>query len=277
MRKLLISLICLTLALSVSLLSGCSKEKDTVSKPYEIVVENGNYYLVWNGEPPQIPDKYYYNPLISGGYLPSISFRSVAEVKNDFETGNFTDEELGILAYYCSDESGKSLICNLSKLYEPILPASFDSLSIGWWGGTHFRYTFYADENEQRGIMEIYTSAEGRQRYDEQVDLAANFAERTDFDVYSETTDSERNGKVCFYTSAGVYEWKKVYYELENDGKILHIEETYALEESSTVPCSIAIYGSDNGIYFAFFLSSFQERPSVDWLCKFGIKLYARD
>ena len=50
--------------------------------PYELVEEDGNHYLVLKGE--------YDQEQILNGH---VEFKSLAEMKNDLETGNFTETE----------------------------------------------------------------------------------------------------------------------------------------------------------------------------------------
>ena len=64
------------------LLSLCGCAEETRPMPYELVEEDGNHYLVLKGE--------YDQEQILNGH---VEFKSLAEMKNDLETGNFTETE----------------------------------------------------------------------------------------------------------------------------------------------------------------------------------------
>lgn len=253
---------CLAVALVFLLLSGCSAN----TNPYEIVHEDGNYYLVIsNNESEDLANE------ASGQIMGSvIYFASMDEMVSDINTGNFTKDEMEMISSFETDDAGRIIICDLSKLYVPILPDSVTVKKIKWTG-TSYTYYLRCGDGEQFHSMKIYNSVES---YNHDVDYYSNFADQTSLEVKSVSTEPSRNATVCTFTDRMGTDCQGVYYTITEGNKTLYIWEAYPLEETSEYPYIIRIFGSNNGICFEFFLSPMHERPSVEWLSQFGIREY---
>lgn len=164
---------CLAVALVFLLLSGCSAN----TNPYEIVHEDGNYYLVIsNNESEDLANE------ASGQIMGSvIYFASMDEMVSDINTGNFTKDEMEMISSFETDDAGRIIICDLSKLYVPILPDSVTVKKIKWTG-TSYTYYLRCGDGEQFHSMKIYNSVES---YNHDVDYYSNFADQTSLEVKS--------------------------------------------------------------------------------------------
>ena len=232
--------------LFLAILSGCSKSG------YKVIVKDGEYFLQL-GQYATDSDE---NKRLSVG--PVIKFESIEEMRNDIQTGSFSEAEWNML-YHMADSSRQVHICNISELYEPIYPNSLNSYTVNLIGPKYY-YTFFPPEN----FCRVYFYIQSEEYYNEKIDPAC----------YEEisaviTSESDRD--------ATVYRWQKyqvITYSISTAEKTLFVKESYDFDKSSTVPFVITIEGVEAGQYFEVAISSLQERPSVAWLSSFGLREY---
>jgi hypothetical protein len=258
--------------LVLTILLGCSVEKTPISKcdlPYEIIKENGISYLDLddNSSETKIEDTAGDAAGSFVGY--SISFESPGELINDIKLGNFTEDELEALNHFPTDALGRVQVCNLEKFIVPSVPSSIELKHI-FWNGTYFMHVLRGKDNDTVCHMKTFTY----DQYEEEVDLAKNFHTRTTCKVHSVVTEEDRNATVTRFTNLLDKECKRIYYTITVGDKTLHISENYTLGDTADVLDNVQICGSDNGEYFYYMLDSLSERPSVEWLSKFGLREY---
>lgn len=264
----IISVFCVFLLLA-SLAVGCSFEKSfapTVTLPYEIIENDNEYCLVMRCVSSEVDDGVTSSQIC----VPSdIVFDSINEMIDDIKTGNFSQNELDILASFPRNNENQIQICNINELYVPILPNDL-SVEKVFWRGMDYCFLLNLTNGTGRRRMHVYTP----EKFQEATDIARNFPNATECKVQSISTEAERNATVTYYINGIGKESKHIYYNITKEAKTLHIVENYILEESKNTPNSVRIYGSDNGVYFYYWLASLTERPSVEWLSQFGIREY---
>lgn len=250
----------------------CCGAKASESMPYDILVEDETWYLVMKGKYAQDPSDYGSWEL----FEECVEFKSMAEMKNDLETGNFTEEELEMISGYITDSKGRLPICDLTALIEPTYPSDFVYQTITWTGRS---YTFSLDVNESIVRGDLYADFQFKNQRDWKysVDFYSNYEEQED-SILKVTTEPERNAKVYYFTMFGDRGKKNVYYTIETGSKQLYIweeyDEMYSINRDPSVPWKILIYGKQDETYFYVSMRDFKERPTVEWLSEFGVKHY---
>ena len=247
---------------------GCAHKQESADMPYEIVEENGVYYMVMN-EPvsePAASDGGFFD-----GGVGSVCFDSVEEMKRDLDTGNFTDEEWHEILRFGTDNAGRIPICDLSKLCVPVTPSNVEyGLD---WSGTGFLFPLRSEEGLQGDFC-----FRSQTVFEDWVAEKEHFGENELIAFSLQTKDAERNADVYVYDTGVGKEQKAMYYVLSAGDKVLHIWEVYDdVAQPESVPTDIEIYGAENGQYYRVSLYGFQKRPSVQWLLGFGMTDYGED
>lgn len=268
----------LVIGLATILLVGCSAGAPSSEQmqtappedlPYEIICDNGNYYLLLEDS---IARENVDEDSLSAE-RPHIEFASMDEMLKDIKTGDFTESELKELSQFKTDDDGRTSICDISKLYDAYTPERYDVKRIDWFG-YDYSFAFREEDGDSRCSMSVNAL---------EIDNEEAFAERIDdctsdpnFQLISVERVEDRNATVTTYMSGGtgkVEERKIVYYTIKESNKELYVHEEYLFSSDST-PFAITIFGTENGIDFTVFLSFVQERPSVEYLLGFGFREY---
>lgn len=257
MRKILCTLVLFIILLT---LVGCSKPTPEDSRPYDIIQEGSEYFLLLRAPIPSQP-----NHTIDP--RPEIIFSSFDELRADIQTANFTQRERSTLHQFgrASLERFEQKIPIFNHIYVPILPESAQIKEIIWHGRS-YSVNINCDQAQTVSYYPFVTQAE----YQETVDYYQNFETNAEIDITSTSFDSERSATVYDYTTAYGSHRRFVYYSAANKGTEYHIAESYDSPEA-TVPTEIDIYANKNGRYFFITLSGLTVRPSVEWLTSFGI------
>lgn len=256
MRKTLCFLVLFVFLLS---LVGCSTPSSEEARRYDIIQEDGAYYLLLHPPVPLRP-----NHTIDP--RPEIVFSSINELRWDILTQNFSEKEWTMLYYFAraSLDRSEQKIPIFDHIYRPILPDSTNIDEISWYGK---RYSVSIECEEASNVQ--FNPFLTEQGYQEELDYYQNFNTASNYNITSTSFDPERSATVYQY-SVGSMEQRLVYYSATNNGIEYHIAETYGSPES-TVPADIRIYANDNGLCFSIYMSNLTLRPSVEWLTSFGI------
>lgn len=264
-------------ALLAALLTGCSvsvqpaKQTPTAPPddlPYEIICDNGEYYLMLEGGIIKGEE-------VEGSFCevaPNIRFGSIEEMVQDIKTGNFTDDELRDLAKFRKDEDGRTVLCDLSKLYDAYAPEKLDRKIIKWSGETYI-FLFDESEGDSSCYMQFGCSNATKEKRIEELIACSRVP---NFTLLSTEQVDERNATVITCTSGNleIKEHKSVYYTIEDGNKEIFVREWYR-HSTDAVPVSVRIYGTEMGVNFSVeLIGEFQERPSVEYLMSFGVREY---
>ena len=229
MRKVCL-IICVIILLAV--ITGCANRAETGSQmdmPYDIVKEDNDYFLVMkekiNVTEAEKEDTNMNGETSVGGPC-GITFEDIEEMLSDIRTGNFTELELqSFTDYFPKDDEGRVKICNLSEMYEPVLPSDLEIDKI-YWKGTE--YEFLLSQNGK--YYGEYILAITYDEYSEEVEKAEKYAEITKCEVYGQENEEDRNAVVT-YVNLGGEKWKHVYYSISDENKNYHIVEFYQVGE----------------------------------------------
>lgn len=263
--------------LLAALLTGCSAggqdsqlapTESPVDLPYEIICDNGGYYLM-------LEDGIIKDEEVEGSFseaLPMIKFTSIEEMVQDIKTGNFTEDELRNLAKFPKDEDDRTVLCDLSKLYDAYAPERLDRKIISWYGDA-YDFIFEESEGESSCCMHSGFSNAKKEKGIEELIACSRVP---NFTLLSTEQVEDRNATVITFTSGNleIEERKFVYYTIKDSNKELFVRECYQLS-TDTVPVIVHIYGTEKGVNFSVeLIREYQERPSVEYLMSFGVREY---
>ena len=268
MKKHIILFICV--ALFSTLLYGCSsnaKEITQYNTPlYSITVKDGRYNLT-----PKTPLSNV-NASIGSSYP---KFHSLDEMRESIISGSFTEHELYTLSRASQSADGRIEICDLDNLYKCTAPAEFSLKNITWRGKS---YDFHFSSEKVWGGVYCYNKEEYTEKYNEGYQ---DFLLNPNVTLIKQEEIKERSATV-YYCNTSRAELKYICYEIGVGDKKMFIQEEYLLKirdntekVSSDIPSTIYFWGTENGGYFYGIFFDFTERPSVEWLCEFGITPYS--
>lgn len=264
------------LVLVIAMLAGCST-KESVSQPaqteppidlpYEIIRDDDGYYLV-------LDDSSATDDEVEGSLqvlAPRIEFGSMDEMVRDIKTGNFTEKELQNLSRFRKDEDGRTILCDLSKLYDVYTPEEFDEKKILWSGAGYHFVLLGTGSDFQVHMYSISDSSK-----EENIENLISCDSVVNFTLLSTEQIEDRNATVIIFTSEtyyGVKDHKRVYYTIRDENKEVFVCENYT-PSTDVVPSTVYIYGTENGMNYVVNLRNLQERPSVEYLMGFGYREY---
>jgi len=253
----------LTIVLSLSILAGCS------SANYKLIERNGNYYIRLSNVPADSP----LSSDVSGTLeiRPAVIFHSIKEMKNDILTGNFTDKELQQIANFNKNAAGNILVCDVNKLYEPMLPSDFTSLKVTWWGSS---YEFLLSGSSIAPTSTFFTFISSNEYANREDPVTFMQTLDTGIVIESITPISERNATVVEYQVSASHSIRLVSYKILTPVKTLVIYEYYLYNGNEYVFNNLEIWGKQANQCFHIGMYSPTERPSIEWLSQFGIREY---
>lgn len=265
------------LVLVIAMLTGCStngpasqpvQTEPPIDLPYEIIRDDDGYYLL-------LDDSCATDDEVEGSFSQVallIEFGSMDEMVQDIKTGNFTEKELRILSEFRKDEDGRTILCDLSKLYDVYTPEKFDEKKILWRGGS-YRFALLSTGSDLQGRMSNGISDSSKE---EAIEKLISCDGVVNFTLLSTEQIEDRDATVITFTSENYYglkDHKRVYYTIGDENKDAFVCETYT-PSTDAVPSIVYIYGTENGMNYVVSLTKLQERPSVEFLMGFGVREY---
>ena len=257
------------------------------TKPNEptVTIPNGSFstdaYTVT-----QVSDQYYLNFLDgnddSAESNPSLSittvfFPSVASMKHAILTNSFSKAELQIIKNAFSKNENGIMICDLHRLYEPVLPEGY-TLDGVTWEGAGYELKIKGNEASAGGYIQFRSQDTWDSVYQYEMEQLTKF----EILQHESSTYDGASSETYVYTT-GAAKLKDVYLTIPSENRstptkvIMH----YCLEHSDpeysvsdTVPRTVEIYGEDNGQHFKVLILSPTTAPTVEWLSSFGITPY---
>lgn len=255
------------------LIAGCGSKEKKADMPYEIVEENGEYYIILDEEyrEKQREREWSESDLMCMRARSVIRFTSIEDMKRSIETGDLTEDELIAMAEFKTDDLGRIPIMDLSALTQASFPSCFDDVMVVWRDAEYW-YTLRSFSEEIYGSLSECLS---KDEWQEEVDSWCGFKDNEDIEVTGRTLDSERNAEIVSYrTKYGQYQ--EAYYTIKNRGDEIHVFESYVLSEELELT-SIELYGHTNDHYFHAVIRDFTERPSLEWLSQFEMTDYEEE
>lgn len=266
----------LSLLIAVLLLAGCAAPAE-VEEGYRYVEKGDASYIVPDAKAAA------YNSQSSGMVAaPHVIFTSVAEMKNDIQTGNFTEEEAKNVAGFAKDTSGNIKVCSVDSLWEPRLPSGYTAPleKIVWSGET---YAFYLRGDGGFDAELVQYSQEAFDYH-----LSVNF---TNVRYLNEYVKKESRQITSDVTATAYYfdfgdPAMDLMYSFTNDGITYYVQERYKWHRvtDGTDLEMIMIFQSGNGLRLIACLIPPSSRSSLDkpqWgrltfeeITQFGMKKY---
>lgn len=197
---------------------------------------------------------------------PSFTFASPGHMKERILAGNFTKLQLDTLKELHRNSDGYLTIFNLQELYDAVLPAGLQYNEVSWFGGEG--YSFRWDKDGMVGTVRVDTESAIKKELD------SFYVENGRATIISKNTIQDRNATEICYVGPYGDKLKDIIYTYNENGKDITILEWYELSVSDTIPSSISIAGTVDGVYYYVYISGFSERPSYEWITSFGLKPY---
>ena len=260
---------CLVICLTCILLTACTSAENVVveNDKYKILIEHGQYYL----ELKETKSDYDGFGVVCEA-PPVVKFKSVAEMKSDIISGEFTIEEWREIKRF-----GSGKMVNLDTLFTPIYPDSLADYTV-WWEGSGYGFDLADDHTE----MECKFFMRSKEHYDSSIRACEKYYQSV---CDREETDLETNARI--YTVLPVTEdgtiTKFRVYSKKIEGRMFFVEETHFLdsncsEDFEEVPSSIKIHASDSeGHYYSLYIYDPADFLSDEWLARFGFVPYVED
>lgn len=230
---------------------------------YQLINWFGTYYI-------RLEEKYNFSSRFDFGYFraPLVYFESISEMKHDITTGNFTEDELYEIGRVPRSNKRLVEIFDLSNIYEPIYPSSFDSFTVAW-EGTYYSFQLSEMSGDKRFAAIGLTS---ESYYNKQLERMLGYGDNVN--CYDTGYESDRNASVYYFSSGS----KHVVYQITNQDTTLTINEVYDYNGGydNWKLEFISILGYTQGQYFSAEINCrrTRNRPSVEYLSQFGIKKY---
>lgn len=272
--------------LAAVLLTGCTAasveqtpSQPVEDKPYELIVENGDNYLLLDDSLPEYGSRedydYPYHAYIY--YAPAgIEFSTVEEMKSDILSGNFTsiDERKALEGF---DENDDLKVRIFNHIYSPVMPEDTSIDKVIWLGETYHFIMATPLENVRFYIL-------SKEEYDEAISGLDNmYDDDEDIIMLEETVEEDRDATVRTFayregtTQEGDKLTKKIYTLNEGEKSLLVCESYQTEKDEDTELTSVTVWGVENGVYFRVYMSwhaqplSAEQRPSVEWLSAWGV------
>ena len=256
-------------AICVIVMLLCFTACSDTSMPYQLVKNDDGYYMVFKNTAQE-------NSSSNGSLVaaPKIEFHSLAELRQDIKTGNFTEKELAVIQTFKKDKEGNITVCSIDKLYEPTLPEAYPLSHISWMGGKYYTFEYKGISSSYLNFFQFFS----KERFDEEREDIQRVATCMPNDVPYVKVEGvhDRNAEVYTRTLKDGEVQTIIIYSIQSEGKTLYIEEAYSTKEvpEEGVPWCIYLIGEQYGQCFSGYISHLDERPSVEWLSKFGIREY---
>lgn len=243
---------------------GNTNPDNVISWNYTIIEEEGQHYIVFED-----PAVYEYE---GQQQLASVQFNSLTEFKESVTNNKLSASDKEIVATFERDEVG-ILTPDFNNLFEPDIPNDCTIGLISWEG---IYYSFgVSTSSEAFGFITGYS----QEKYNEifQEDFENYFDQDTIISI-TEIIETDDGKTIATYRTS-MAELKNIRYTILVGNKTIVVDERYTLANewlptSDTVPSRITLYITQNDRYSVMMMHSFEEKPSEEWLSKFGMHPY---
>ena len=232
---------------------------------YTVSQVNGQYYLNFkDGYKASAED-------IKGCEQANITFDSLADMKSKLQNGNLSGSDQIIMqAAFPKDENG-ILMCDLTKLYEPVLPDGVSYSRVSWSGGTEISFAF----NGGTFLWGNESTYNAR--------LQSEYVNAPSTTNYTVTSDQEGtyDGHPCRWielTRTNGLSFRVACIEITVDGRSVYAVLNFSADDdtdtASNVPFTGTVMTEINGQYIIITIANPTTAPTVEWLSSFGITPY---
>lgn len=207
---------------------------------YDLYTKDETTYLHWTVDvPTDAPwsDIFYH-----------LEFASLSDLKHTLLSGSFSKRDLQEINHFEDDKSTEDiLICDLSKLYEPVYNGNVPEYSVAWYG-KGYKCQFSTDT--MSGTFRPLTKKE----YDSIISKYQ--AKQVNFTIIEQKYDPVKNADEFLGKDE-----KVVQYKHQTDLTTLWVREVY--HNNANTPYCISVYGESNGTYFCYIMDSIEVIPDM--------------
>ena len=220
---------------------------------YSLSVVDGRNYLNFDGgnaASSSIKDTVYFETV--DAMVTAIRTNSLSPAQCETIRNSFPQDENGIR------------IVDLDHVFDAALPDELISRGVIWEGPS---YAFeFDDENGVSGNLRVLTKEDYETLY---ADQYTAFFDRAGITVLSRGNVADRNAEVVLYEAQDGTR-RAIRYALANGVTVV---ETYFAPggTSSAIPVTVELYGETDAAAFYAELYELTERPTVEWLSRFGL------
>lgn len=217
---------------------------------YSLSVVDGRNYLNFDD------GGYEANPDLVG----IVYFDTVDEMVTAIRTNSLSSWQCEIIrSVFPRDENGIRII-DVDHVYDAVLPDGLFFNYVGWEGPS---YVFdLSDQDSVRGSLRVLTKEDYAEVYASEYET---FFDRANLTVISREHDAERDAEVVLYeTPSGTYQ--TIRYTLPNG--VTAVEHYHAPEGTLL---AVHMFGETDAAAFYATLYELTERPTVEWLSRFGL------
>ena len=241
---------------------GSLLENENPADNYYLSVVSGQYYLHYTKERSNI-----------GNCLGSLLFGSLDELIDKIRNNRFEEREHNVIrTAFRRDENGV-LLFDLDHPFYPVLPHGMVVNAVGWDGLT---YSFSISEAGGDGSgMFAYLHVLPRDVYLQTFEREyETLLDREQITVTSRTRTEDRNAEVVLFSTSSA-DQQLIRYTLPNgvivDERYVLKSNTSLLKASELIPQRIHLYYESERCCFTVSFFGLTERPSVEWLSRFGV------
>lgn len=271
MRK-IISCLAALFVLSL-LMAGCGNKKEPADMPYELIEEDGQYYIILDEEYREMQREREQDKGYAMRVKPMISFASIEDMKHSIETCDLTEDELMDMAEFETDDLGRIPIMDLSALTQASFPSCFDDVHVAWQDAEYFFVLRSYDQDVYCFLRELSSKEE----WQESIDSWRDFEDDADVEVTDRTVDSEQNAQIVSFQTKNSQQ-QAVYYTFNSGDDTFHAFESYyksLIVEGSTLELtSVTLHGLTDGHYFRATLRDLDGCPTEEWISEFKMTDY---
>jgi len=256
--------------------SGTDAEQDRVvteDERYKIYVEDGQYYLEFKISEDE--RSVYLNAI--DPQFRDVEFDSLAEMKNDIMTGQFSPRERDHIMTF-----DPGLIVNPNALLSPVYPENLGDYKV-LWNGDWYGFVIEGTDGQGEVNFNLYpheSAARSAELYENWLESYLVEREGYSYEEIRVETESERNATVYYYTTKrNNLEHKDCIYRIDDGDREIYVREKYRKEPGDTtfgLEYLDCYYMSDNQC-MTMWTYSITERPSVEWLTSFDLVPYVEE
>lgn len=233
---------------------------------YSILKAEDQYYLRIHEGADILPKSMSAVPLTSILADPVPKFSSAQHMKQSILNGELTSENLYYIWKHCQfDGDNDFYICNPYEIRIPIQPKGLRANGVYWYG-SNYSFSYRASSDYYMSIR-CYTLTKEHDVYkafDSEMQIVNRHL------LYTEQVE-DRNATVYHYALTDIEPFdKKIMYDLSTEEKPLLILESY-YNNTRTIPMDTQFCGIENGVYFIGRITSYNERPTIEFLQSLGI------
>ena len=257
------------------LLQSCDLPSDGIhpipsppdNAPYRLEKENGRVYLILQTEEhsdtaeatEQTDDSLAGSVVADPHYTIPLPFTTLADLQNRILNYTVTEDELTAIESFDRDESGRTKLCDLTRVCDPALPEG-----ISYVGGLLYGEKFILDLASEDGITGKYAACTAEEYRKEGYEALLSQEDMTVYQI------ADRSATVIENTFQSK-EFRRYLYTVRANGVDIIVGEFYDLDYGSKIPRTVYVYiENETQCYYAKF-EGFTTRPSVEWLSSVGI------